>query len=830
MSTTLQPSAPPLYPKPDTQWDVLCPLETTTKAICRRIGQLFVGVGFASGLGRYVAARRLTGTPDFIINTCYALVVISVASLVGGAVLWFFNRSEVSFEHLRQERIKIGNEIHALTVAGLYTKAETFHASIFPKEELNEWIQYFLSETSFEIFLHEQTRGIYALPLDDTTKGLLKDRAIAYFQQSHNPITLLRLRALPLYGVLDAEGKDHLDKLIANREAEKLPYIVNAHTYTEFIGQHGVEVLSCLNLEYLQRLQMGFAAEAYQSGKGILALENDRAKELAVFGEVNKTSLFQGVANREASQSYPVFIKRNGIPAIGMVTDMAVGPKLSQSFITHVVALRSGLVGIKELFKQEINLFGIMTYAPIEREVLRDETTSLENRAIDYKEFRTRNGFVNNLFYRPYFLALPYADLVALKYEPERTQWQVTHENIRETLNYRWQGMPLKDVLATDAKGFLASMQGSSSYFSPREWTVKAVDETQNLLVREVITTYGCLFIAGVLTPQDGQLNDRLLTEIAFFTSWERLFNAYSPFVFKYFLISTSKKVVELVRNFISANAESFLTESYDATILRYVWAIERNGLDSFCKELLAAKRKKKARAEETYSAWLLEREEACNKKIQTRQKQAKQTIAEIEALIDLPAKKQRKEKAKKNHAKLDASYRALESSLRQGGERLLQMMVLIQEKQTRLSALEQELQRLQAYAPQFQYQVQAGRAQSVEIALVMSEIGALRLEHATKQDADAVNQKQLPVLAEQLKGALDEQRLATSSYTEAVLELSQKKDEIEKECTRAVEQEQFRKQTDITRERGRKDQTLGEILRSLKEKIQQFPLKIISQ
>lgn len=299
MSTTT-PSAPPLYPKPETRWDILRPLESTTKTTCRRIGQIFVGIGFASGLGRYVAARRLTGTPDFIITTCYALAVLSVAALVGGAVLWFFNRLEASPEDLLRERIQIGQKIHVLNVAELFTKAKDRHASIFPKEELNEWIRYFLAENPFDIFLQEQNRGIYTLPLDETTKGLLKDQPMEYFQQPHVQVTFPGLRALPFYQFLDAQVKNDLDRLIANQEAAKLPAVVDAATYVGFIREQGVEVLRYLNSEQLQKLKVEFMNQAYLSGKGILALTSDHAQELAIFGAVAITPLFQDVANREA--------------------------------------------------------------------------------------------------------------------------------------------------------------------------------------------------------------------------------------------------------------------------------------------------------------------------------------------------------------------------------------------------------------------------------------------------------------------------------------------------------------------------------------------------
>jgi hypothetical protein len=309
--------------------------------------------------------------------------------------------------------------------------------------------------------------------------------------------------------------------------------------------------------------------------------------------------------------------------------------------------------------------------------------------------------------------------------------------------------MSLKEVLATDADGFFASMQGSAPYFFPGDWTDKAVRETQTLSVREVITTYQRLFTAGVLTAQNGGLNDRLLTEIASFTCWKKFFDAYGSFVFQYFSIAQSTKVVELVRGFIIANAESFLKESYDDAIKPYVQAIETYELNFFCKDLLKNKREEKVRAEKVFLAWVSEREKECNKKIQNRQAQAKKAVAKFESSIDLPGKKQKEEKAKKNHARLEASYKDLERDFRKGGERLLQITKLTQEKRIQLSKQEQKLQQLQASAPQFQYQVQAGQAQAGQAQAVKADL----------QNAEVAFQNYAPLkqLQEELSAARKE-------------------------------------------------------------------------
>ncbi len=484
VSTFYQPS----YPKPNTRWNVLDLVEPQSQKIYRRFGQLFVGVGFAAAAGRYVAARRLS----------FTLAIVAVGSLVSGAVLWFFNRSNFASQRLLKDRKQVGEQIE--TCALLELRKQFTHPLVFSDKELNEWIRYFAGKDPFETFMQKQTERVFSLPLEPETLfepetlWFLRHKVFEYFQQSNVQITFKAFRAHPLHSRLRPDQCDNLYKVIAGREASKVG--VDAASYAKFIQEQGVEVLNHLDEEQLQRLQPGFAAQVLRSEIGIIELQAKHAEELRAFGYEARTLLQAAIANREATNLpyYSTFVKRNGLDAVPVVTDITAKERLSESFISQVV---SRDIGLAQIGGREMSMFGWEVHKRIERAVLDREMAALTSGTMTYKQFRERNGLEliesrtpteRETQFRPHFLKLPYADLVNPLFSEDRKLLNITPKDIQDTLRARWSGMTLKEVLATDQGGFLASMEGESPYFTPQEWTAKAVVEIQKLSDEEIKT------------------------------------------------------------------------------------------------------------------------------------------------------------------------------------------------------------------------------------------------------------------------------------------------------------------------------------------------------
>ncbi len=236
----------------------------------------------------------------------------------------------------------------------------------------------------------------------------------------------------------------------------------------------------------------------------------------------------------------------------------------------------------------------------------------------------------------------------------------------------RWSGMTLKEVLATDQEGFLASMEGDRPYFTPREWTAQAIRETQSLSVKDVITTYGALFQAKVLTASDGDLSDRFARETQHISNWEGLIDAYGPFVIEYQLIDATKLEL-LVGDFIRAHVRSFFTETYEQGIVPYVKVINDFNLSSPWTTLFNDNNKR-AEVIKAFTACSQDLAARWDQIIKNFKEEAASDIAHYERIADLPAKQRKKEKAHEECVRIEAACVALGADIRLNGQRNLLM------------------------------------------------------------------------------------------------------------------------------------------------------------
>src|SRR6202012_5972841 len=129
-----------------------------------------------------------------------------------------------------------------------------------------------------------------------------------------------------------------LDKTIAHREAAKVLNMTPI-SYDDFIQKQSVKVLQNLCPEQLQQLYPAFENHIYVSGKGILQIQSEHKVEIQAFGN----ACFMAIANRESSQPYSEFVRRNGQRAISLITNTERKAALSESFVSHATGEKLGL-------------------------------------------------------------------------------------------------------------------------------------------------------------------------------------------------------------------------------------------------------------------------------------------------------------------------------------------------------------------------------------------------------------------------------------------------------------------------------------------------------
>ena len=663
---------PPVIPKPNINWTQLSsPLETTTNKVSRNFGKGLIVVGVLSGVGRQLAAARMTASPDTIIRTCYTLQVVMIVSLVAGAVLWFFNRLSGDPSLLLQQRQEVGDQIEKTPLVDLRKTYQS--AFILSDSELNLWIRYLAQSSPFNVFMTTQSERIFILPLEQDTTKLLKALYLDYVDKTQIPFKTL-IAQKPFQELLsDAEQKS-LQSFVANREAAK-GVVCNAASYREFIGNQGVEILSHLKPENLQSLVQGFYADAVERGVGILGLKANRAAELKAFGTDTETALFQQVANREGLKSYETFKTRNGGEAVVYITIPAVKELLFGSFSDFVVARDQGLVETRDNFGTAIARFGEGADQKIYSRVLNNEIDALGRAARTYLEFRRRNGIgvieFNTLgnfdlihFFKACFLRLPASDLIHPDYAVDRNLFGITIEEVRAGLWGRWNGMTFAGILQTDRDGFVAAVTGANRCFDPRDWTPKAVQETAVMSIKDIISAYRVFFTTGVLTANDGNMRDRLAGEITAITAWTTLIDTYGAFVFEQRLL-VSTQVEHLVKGFINTYAESYLNESFEGAMSKYVEAIKNFCMNSVLTQKIKAAKAAIAAEKQRYADWLKGHETDFKRRIQARNDTAEREVAQLKSDYRISEKEREKTAAHRAWSETQAAYQALAQGMK---------------------------------------------------------------------------------------------------------------------------------------------------------------------
>lgn len=685
------PAIAPLT-EPVIDWTKLSsPVESTTQKACRSFGQFLIILSIFSGVGRYFAATHLTASPDTIINTCYTLRVVMIVSAVTGVVLWFFNRLTEDPQALLEERGKVKGQIGTACLADLRQAHNQFVVS---NHELNQWVRYLVQKSPFNEFIAAQSERVFDLELEEETKDLLKVSYLVYVRATDMSFKQLTgQRAFQV--LLSKEEQDHHKKLVANREAAKLK-IFNAATYKLFIGENGIEVLTFLEPSHRENLAPAFRDHVLQSDIGILQLKMDRAAELHAFGE--QPALFLDLANGEGNQPYETFKARNGVEAIGLITNPTVKEALWQSFFTHVVSRGLGLVDTRATFGDEIVRFGEGAPQAIYTQVLQNETNALGRGDRTYLQFRQRNGvdviefnaygnFDLAHFFKECFLRLPATDLVNPAFEIDRRLLGISPADVRSVLEGRWMGMTFVDIFALDREGFIASVSGENRCFDPRGWTPKAVQETSMLSIQNVIATYRVLFTAGVLTAADGNFTGRLRAEIQPIVEWTVIVDRYGTSVFESRLLDPSQ-VRNLVYLFVQTHAESFLEGRFETGIAKYADVIQRFCMDPVLFGKIAEAKGVIAAENKRYDSCLESQDRAYALSVEGLNDETKDTIASLESTYNLPQKEIAKNKAHQQWIEKKAAYEALAQRKKADDVEIEQAQKTIEEKSAQLGEL----------------------------------------------------------------------------------------------------------------------------------------------
>lgn len=718
------------YSKPETRWTELStPYETSNDKLTQ-LGIFGLGaISAVAALTRHQWQSRIAKdwqATATLIPPTVAIISIGVA-VVWKGINWWQQRP------LLQNRQQIGKEIEEKPLA---TLREQYPSSyVLSDQELNQWIRYLASKDPIDTFLEKQSARILDLPLDTHTKNLLKKKYQDFIRHPGNTISFRTLIHQPAFQTLLSEDeKSSLKRFVASREVEKLG-TVDANVYEAFITKNSDKMLLYLDGNQLKRLAPGFQEWVLQKRIGILLLKNDHHVELKQFGEAVSVSLFRTIADREAyTETYEKFKTRNGVEAIDFITKPELKQKLSDSFVAYGVGQNLGLVETRHRFARELEKFGADAAVRIDTQIHQQEAIKL-GKEITYDQFKERNGFDTirktcmgnaqwTAFFREHFLKMRAKDLCSPSYQDDRNLLQITALDLQITLRHRWSLMPLKDILATEGSGFSTSMQGSAPLFNPREWTQKAVLETQNLPVYDIITIYKELIKIGVLTAADGHIWQRLFAEISTMPSWEKLLDRYTTFIFDHRL-TDARGVAALVNRFIETHAESFVNESFSKEFFnRYVEPLYKHSLlpQAITTKLTYLRDKRKLTIQ-LFNDWKTHRDQDYARTKKQTQDDAEERIASHERQADLPRKKREAIEAQENWQVKKTAHTKIVQAMREGEQAIDSLSKQVQQIQAqKLPPLVQDQQTLLMNDPRIHYPQAKAAADTASAVLQKAE------------------------------------------------------------------------------------------------------------
>jgi hypothetical protein len=309
-------AAPTIHQKPATDWLALAgPLESVGQKVGRILGKFLVFVGCPTAAGAtYYVYHYMTSTPEKILAAYDVSRFLTVATAVGGAALWYFNRLDVDPKLIQQQRKNIEATIEKTPLATIRKNNPSVAIS---NQELNEWMRYFLHQMDYVKFIENQTDAIFDIELEQSSTDLLKEKYRAYLAGPCQ-LGLIALTGQKAFTVLLNETEQKAQsKLYAEKEAK------SAAAYQAFIDRNGVEALNLIeDPAARQSLFSTFLDHVRAQNLGLIETRTNFAADIQGFGanaqkivedEIRKLETFTVRTYRELRQ-------RNGFEEIELAT------------------------------------------------------------------------------------------------------------------------------------------------------------------------------------------------------------------------------------------------------------------------------------------------------------------------------------------------------------------------------------------------------------------------------------------------------------------------------------------------------------------------------
>lgn len=482
--------------------------------------------------------------------------------------------------------------------------------------------------------------------------------------------------------------------ILLARDIQTLPY-------PQLIKKHGrrlLDFVNAANWEHLRNNFVNYYINEYSWN------ELKAMPEFSLF-KITPEEAGEAIATKEAYRlmqkggTYAEYIERNSSLAINWVVDARAKEYLEVKLQEHLFLEKKGLIYFEHQSGPLLRNLQEKRYLNLKQDIIRQELEAFLRGELDYLSLRERNGcdlIITSSYQnsdlreklRKAFLELPYEHLNNPSFERERNALNVLPQDIKEGLKKQWIQTPLIKLLSQPV--FYQSLQRE---FSPRDWTEKALKETENMTVRDIAAQMPGLFNFGILKADDalkGQssIKQRLEREFATCYNLESILISFDEVLFKHHLFDV-KRLSPFVTDYIFRNANHFVRGTNrsqdDANVKKF---IETYGLlpDRITETLGKART---SFASETYR--FEDALKAIEKNYQTQllplSQERSAAVMQAHNVFDIDTKRRLAHTLKESLDKVNNAQANLQRSLRDLSNQERSLTVLIEEKESALQA-----------------------------------------------------------------------------------------------------------------------------------------------
>ena len=429
---------------------------------------------------------------------------------------------------------------------------------------------------------------------------------------------------------------------------------IDTYDYTQFVHKYGSNSVNILNEANKQNLRPSFFRFVLEECIPGNVMRREEILEMGRPFNLLKSEFYPQLANSQAALFQTA---KNGFSdfdgeLIDWITDFAGKQYIQARYREHILDMKVGIVQFERIHQKRA-LFDPPFVQSLKEAILARELLSFERGECLFSQLFIRNGaeslraWLSSPELSDRARKMPLNEIRIFQGHQQEVFLPIT--DFRPYLLIRWKSASLVDPQFPDRNGFYLSI---GKEFAAHEWTSKALEDTKELTVRQIVQQHGQLFRLKILTKESRLADSVILDEGALIASPEhssieqRIAGELTQFndPFTLFVLENklfdkrSEKIIGLVRAFVLMNFDFYVLGQGQES--RYTAFIHEHGLmPEALLQHIEVRRKDYAQYDGAYNRVKHEVDARCIKRLQDIETRAKEADEQAEREADIQGK-----------------------------------------------------------------------------------------------------------------------------------------------------------------------------------------------